>query len=97
MAHPVLVLVFAGPLLGSTLVAAEAPAKATVAQTRWTTVSLASELRAKDTARINLITAGEDQKSSMGQCAKAKDADLCRLLVAVVNVAAIVGSAVTGP
>src|SRR5262245_50083349 len=101
MAHPVLVLAFAGPLLSSALVSAEAPAAvpapAPVVEARWTSVSLSAELRAKDTNRIDLITAGEDQESAMSQCAKSDEEDLCRLLIAVVNVAAIVGSAVTGP
>ena len=97
MSHPVFVLVFAGPLLAPALVSAEAPVGAASVEPRWTSVSLSAELGAKDTDRIDLITAGEDQGSSMSQCAKAEDAKLCQLLIAVVNVAAIVGSVVTGP
>lgn len=97
MSHPVFVLVFAGPLLAPALVPTEAPVSAAAEPPRWTSVSLSAELRDKDTDRINLITAGEDQDSAMSQCAKAEDAKLCQLLIAVVNVAAIVGSVVTGP
>jgi hypothetical protein len=86
--------------LGSALSAAETPPVAespTAVESRWTSVSLSAELRAKDTDRIDLITAGEAQKSAMAQCNASDDALICRVLVAVVNVAAIVGSAVTGP
>jgi hypothetical protein len=96
MSHPVLVLAFAGPLFAP-LLSADRPVEAAAVPARWTSVSLSAELRAKDTGRINLVTAGEDQKSSMSQCEAADDADLCRLLIAVVNVAAVVGSVVTGP
>ena len=96
MSHPVLVLAFAGPLLGPVLASAELPAPAEPVQPRWTSVSLATELRAKDTDKVDVITAGEEQQSSYGRCSKATDADLCRVIVSVVNVAGIVGSAVTG-
>jgi hypothetical protein len=97
MSHSVFVLVFAGPLLAPALVSAEAPASAAGEGTsRWTTVSLSAELRSKDTERIDIVTAGEEQKSSYGRCAAAADPDLCRVLVSVVNVAAIIGSTVTG-
>jgi hypothetical protein len=97
MSQSVLVLVFAGPLFAPALLSAGVPVNPVAAPARWTSVSLSAELRAKDTDRINLVTAGEDQKSSMSQCEAAEDADLCRLLIAVVNVAAVVGSVVTGP
>src|SRR5262245_9477254 len=98
MSNPLLVLAFAGPLFGPAFLSAQAPESAPAeVGTRWTSVSLAAELRAKDTDRGDAITAGEDQKSAMAQCRQADDADLCRLLVAVVNVASIVGSVVTGP
>jgi hypothetical protein len=96
MSHPVFVLVFAGPLIGPALVAVEAPASAVASESRWTSVSLSAELRERDTDRIDVITAGEEQKSSYGRCAAAADPELCRVLVSVVNVAAIIGSTVTG-
>jgi hypothetical protein len=56
--------------------------------------ALAAELERKDTETINIITAGEAQKSSFAQCAEAADAVLCRILVGAVNAAAIIGSSV---
>jgi hypothetical protein len=96
MSHPVFVLVFAGPLIGPAFLPAEAPASAGATTSRWTSVSLSTELRRKDTDRIDIITAGEEQQSSYGRCAAAADPELCRVLVSVVNVAAIIGSTVTG-
>jgi hypothetical protein len=87
----VLSLVFAGPLIAPALLSAESVAPP---ETRWTSVSLAAELRAKDTDRVDLITAGEEQKSSIDRCSDAADVELCRIIVSAVNVAAIVGSAV---
>lgn len=95
MSYPVLVLAFAGPLLGSAVPADEASASS-VSQGRWTTVSLAAELREKDTDRIDIVTAGEEQQSSYGRCSKATDPDFCRVIVSAINAAAIIGSAVTG-
>lgn len=92
MGLSVLSLVFAGPLIAPALLSAESVAPAQ--ETRWTSVSLAAELRAKDTDRIDLITAGEEQKSSIDRCSEAADVELCRIIVSAVNVAAIVGSAV---
>ncbi len=94
MGCSVLVLVFAGPLIGPSLVLAEVPP---APEARWTSVSLSTELRAKDTDRVDLITAGEEQKSSLDRCSDAVDVDLCRVIIAAVNVAAIVGSAIPGP
>lgn len=97
MSHPVFVLVFAGPLIAPALVSVEAPASvADEGASRWTTVSLSAELKGKDTDRIDVVTAGEEQKSSYGRCSAATDPDLCRVLVSVVNAAAIIGSTVTG-
>lgn len=96
MSNPVFVLVFAGPLIAPALVSVGAPAPAGEEASRWTTVSLSAELKGKDTDRIDVITAGEEQKSSYGRCAAAADPDLCRVLVSVVNAAAIIGSSVTG-
>jgi hypothetical protein len=59
-------------------------------------VSLSAELRTKDTDRVDLITAGEEQKSSLDRCSDSVDVDLCRVIVSAVNVAAIVGSTITG-
>jgi hypothetical protein len=94
MSHPLFVLVFAGPLIGPALVAVEVPASDVASESRWTSVSLSAELRGRDTDRIDVITAGEEQKSSYGRCAAAADPELCRVLVSVVNVAAIIGSTV---
>jgi len=91
MSQSILILVFAGPLIGPALVSAEMPA---APQGRWTSVSLAAELRAKDTDRIDVITAGEEQLSSLDRCAAAEDVELCRILVSAVNVATIIGSAI---
>ena len=93
MGCSVLVLVFAGPLIAPALVSVEAPRPVEV---RWTSVSLSAELRTKDTDRVDLITAGEEQKSSLDRCSDAVDVDLCRVIVSAVNVAAIVGSAIPG-
>ena len=92
LGYPLAVLAFAGPLLGSGLSAHEG-SSAISDGARWTSVRLV-ELRDRDTDRINLITAGEEQKSSFDQCALAADAALCRILVSAVNVAAIVGSSI---
>jgi hypothetical protein len=94
MSSSILILVFAGPLIGPALVSAEAPRVPD--GPRWTSVDLSAELRAKDTDRVNLITAGEEQKSSLDRCSEAADAGLCRVIVSAVNVAAIVGSTITG-
>jgi hypothetical protein len=94
MGQSVLILIFAGPLIGPALVSADIP-RAPEAP-RWTSVSLSAELRAKDTDRVDLVTAGEEQKSSLDRCSDAADADLCRIIVSAVSVAAIVGSTVTG-
>lgn len=83
--------------MAPTLVATDAPMSAVTAGSRWTTVSLATELDAKDTDRIDIITAGEEQKSSYGRCAAASDPGLCRVLISVINAAAIAGSSLTGP
>jgi hypothetical protein len=96
MSFPVFVLVFAGPLIGPALVSTEATGVVGAAESRWTSVRLAVELRTRDTDRINPITAGEEQKSSMDRCSAAADPDLCRVLVSAVNVAAIIGSSITG-
>ena len=91
--HPLCVLAFAGPLLGPAMLIAGGPAAETP---RWTKVSLAAELRQKDTDKIDVITAGEKQKSAFAQCADAADVELCRILVSAVNVAAIVGTSIPG-
>lgn len=89
MSNPLVVMLFAGPLV--------MPGEAPLAPAeRWTNVSLSTELAAKDTHRIDAITAGEEQKSSLAQCAEADDAVLCQVLVSVVNVGALLGSAATG-
>lgn len=88
MLHPLCVLAFAGPLLGTVVTSAEAPVAPT-----WTAVTLA-ELRTKDTDKIDVITAGEKQKSAFAQCAAAEDAELCRIIISAVNVAAAVSSAI---
>lgn len=92
MSISVLSLVFAGPLIAPAMLLAET----TPREARWTSVSLAAELRAKDTDRVDLITAGEEQKSSLDRCSEAADVDLCRVVVSAVNIAAIVGSTITG-
>lgn len=94
MGQSVLILIFAGPLVGSALVSADIPRPV---EARWTSVSLSAELRAKDTDRVDLVTAGEEQKSALDRCSDAVDVDLCRVIVSAVNVAAIVGSTITGP
>ena len=53
---------------------------------------LVAELRAKDTTKVDVVTAGEKQESSYKRCAHAADVALCRILVSAVNVAAIVGT-----
>jgi hypothetical protein len=93
----VFVLAFVGPLVAPTLVAIDTPASAVTAGSRWTTVSLATELNAKDTDRIDIVTAGEEQQTSYRRCAAASDPGLCRVLISVINAAAIVGSSLTGP
>lgn len=69
-----------------------APAKVAPKVQRWTEVRVVAELRDKDTVKINVVTAGEKQKSSYGRCAAAADVTLCRILVSAVNVAAIIGT-----
>jgi hypothetical protein len=92
VSNPVLVLAFAGPLIGPSILLADAPAQQIAPKgERWTEVRLA-ELQAKDTDKINVITAGEAQKSSLDQCSAAADVTLCRILVSAVNVAAILGT-----
>ena len=88
---PILVLAFAGPLIGSAIVSAEGPA-ATSAKQEGVLARVVAELRAKDTDKVNIITAGEEQKSSFDQCAAAADPGLCRILVSAVNVATIIGT-----
>jgi hypothetical protein len=94
------VAAFGGP--GMTLAAQatltpQAPAAVEVAPAgRWTDVRLAAELRDKDTATIDVITAGEEQKSTFDQCAAAADVVLCRILVGAVNAAAILGTSIPG-
>ncbi len=92
LGYPLAVLAFAGPLLGPGLMANEG-SPVVSGGARWTTVRLA-ELRERDTDRIDLITAGEEQKSSFDQCSLAADASLCRILVSALNVAAIVGTSI---
>ena len=58
----------------------------------WTDVLLATELRDKDTGKIDVITAGEQQKSSFDQCSASADVVLCRILVSAVSVATIIGT-----
>jgi hypothetical protein len=92
---------FGGPML---LYAANVPAEGVSAPVsepsastpRWSDVRLAAELRSKDTAKIDVITAGEEQKSSFDQCSAAEDVALCRILVSAVNVAAIIGTSIPG-
>ena len=92
-----IVLAFASAWMGAALAFAAAPElKPAPKVQRWTEVRLVAELRAKDTPKINVITAGEEQKSSYDQCAKAADVALCRIIVSAVSVAAIIGSSVTG-
>jgi hypothetical protein len=97
MGYPLAALAFAGPLLGSALAPhgdePRAAPRFILGGALWSDVRFA-ELRAKDTDRIDFITAGEEQKSSFDQCASAADAGLCRILVSAVNVAAIIGSSI---
>lgn len=95
MGQSLLVLAFLGPLVGTGLVPADAPPGASVQGERWTAVRLAGDLRAKDTEKIDKLTAGEEQKSSFEQCLAADEADLCRVLVGAVHVASLVVSVVT--
>ena len=92
----VIVVAFAGVLIGPTVAFADAPragdVKAAPKVQRWTEVRLVAELREKDTAKVNVITAGEEQKSSFDRCSGAADVTLCRILVSAVNVAAIIGT-----
>ena len=84
-------------LMGSAACAAPPPAtetKPTAKVQRWADARLVTALRAKDTPKINVVTAGEEQKSSYDQCAKAADVALCRVIVSAVSVAAIIGSSV---
>lgn len=89
MSHPGAILLFAGPLFVPGALPAP-PAVAVDAQSRF------EEVAAKDTPRVDLITAGEEQKSSLDQCSASEDAVLCQVLVSIVNVGAVVGSAFTG-
>ncbi len=92
----VIVVAFAAALIGPTVAFGDAPAAAGVKAApkvqRWTEVRLVAELREKDTAKVNIITAGEEQKSSFDRCSAAADVTLCRILVSAVNVAAIIGT-----
>ena len=93
----VVAVVVAGAFSGPGLLAAgQVPVEPAPAAVRWTDVRLASELRGKDTVKIDVITAGEEQKSSFDQCSAAADVVLCRILVSAVNVAAIIGTSVPG-
>jgi hypothetical protein len=87
------VLVFAGPLINPALVAAEAPA---VKAERSPVARIVAELRQKDTDKIDVITAGEKQKSTLDRCSDSADSGLCRVLVSVVNIAAIIGTSIPG-
>ena len=95
MGNTVLVLAFLGPLLGSAVVPVDVPAAPAMEGERWTAVRLVGELRAKDTGKVDSVTAGEEQKTSFEQCLAAEEADLCRVLVGAVNVAALIGSVLT--
>ena len=90
MAHPLLVVVFAGPLLSPAL-AAEVPA---APNERVPVARIVAELRQKDTDKIDVITAGEKQQSSLDRCRTSADSALCRILVSVVNIAAIIGTSI---
>lgn len=92
MGHPLFVVALAGPLFGQALLAADAPSAPRVREAP--TVERLAELKAKDTDKISVITAGEEQKSSFDQCAATADVALCRILISVVNVAAIVGTSI---
>ncbi len=92
MSNPLVVVMFAGPLLAS----GDASAPAVTTAERWTTVSLSTELAHKDTHRVDAITAGEEQKSSLDRCEASEDAVLCQVLVSVVNAGAVLGSVFTG-
>lgn len=82
-------MLFAGPLfVPGTLPAEQVTAAASP--------SRIEDIAARDTHRVDIITAGEEQKSSLDQCAASDDALLCQALVSVVNVGAVVGSAFTG-
>ena len=81
-----------GPAVAFADPPAVAPDKGAPKPQHQTEVRLATELRAKDTAKVNVVTAGEGQKSSFARCAKAADVTLCRILVSAVNVAAIIGT-----
>lgn len=91
---------FGGPgmtLAGQAPLAPEVAAPAgSEAAGRWTDVRLAAELRDKDTTKIDVITAGEEQKSSFDQCSASADVVLCRILVGAVNAAAILGTSIPG-
>jgi hypothetical protein len=91
MSHPLLVLVFAGPLINPALAAADAPA---VKAERAPVARIVAELRRKDTDKIDVITAGEKQKSTFDRCSDSADSGLCRVLVSVVNIAAIIGTSI---
>jgi hypothetical protein len=92
-------IVVAGSFAGPGLVPAGQAAATSAAVPeagRWTDVRLVAELREKDTVKIDVITAGEEQKSSFDQCSAAADVVLCRILVSAVNVAAIIGTSIPG-
>ena len=92
---PVIIVASVG-VFGPTVAYADPPAvapdKVAPKAQHQTEVRLVAELQAKDTAKINVVTAGEGQKSSFARCAKAADVTLCRILVSAVNVAAIIGT-----
>lgn len=89
MSHPGAVLLFAGPLFVPGVLPAEPATAASVP-------SRIEEIAARDTRRVDIITAGEEQKSALDQCSASDDALLCQALVSVVNVGAVIGSASTG-
>jgi hypothetical protein len=92
VSYSLAVLTFAGPLLAPAIMTEQGTSSVSDGR-RWSTVRLA-ELREKDTDRINFVTAGEEQMSSIDRCALAADAGLCRVLVSAVNVATIIGSSI---
>jgi hypothetical protein len=96
---PVIAVVFVGAFGGPGIVLAGKAPVASVpepAAARWTDVRLVAELRDKDTVKIDVITAGEEQQSSFDQCLASADVVLCRILVSAVNVAAVIGTSIPG-
>jgi hypothetical protein len=89
MGHPGAVLLFAGPLFLPGALPSE-QVTASVSPSRI------EDIAARDTHLVDVITAGEEQKSSLDQCAASDDALLCQALVSAVNVGAVIGSAFTG-